>query len=876
MTGLREAFGVGLSLAALTAPSARAGDPQVCDAGESPDIIVGDIQEAARWGQVDGITAYSFGRYACNSGTCWVSWFQNTNQHPVVGYNMYRLKSVDGASRLEQIGMSWLKHEYFALSALLCFADCQSTDGTHLGVHCADASSASLMGQQSNLGPRSQVNPATGEFPYPWTAPPPPPTIGRRCQVHNVDLDPALNPGALYFAEVQFIAPDDALAGNGNNNASYRRINVGSAPAFNIALAGTTQRERAGIRAWKEHGLGVGIPDPNVQEQDIHVPGDGLFMLAAKATDLGTGFWHYEYAVQNLNSHRSARSFSVPFPLGTQVQNAGFHDVDYHSGEPYDLTDWTISLSVNTITWSTHSFDQNENANALRWGTLYNFRFDADVAPVQSTVILGLFRPRSPTEVSATVIAPPPGSPDCKTNGIDDASDLASGTSRDCDTDGVPDECQLAGNDCNADGTPDPCQFAGSDCNSNGTLDDCELDCNSNGTADDCELAAGSAADCDADGVPDECELDCNHDGAPDPCEPGTLVFADDFETDQGWTVENVEPVAGIWERADPQQTVYNSVVVQPEFDSPLGTGTLCYVTDGRGPITSSYDVDYGPTRLTSPTLDLSGGPATLRYAYWFHTVLGQPDDMVVEVSNDDGATWVPIRSHEPSAGAWRAQRLVLEHFIVRTDRMRFRFSVSDPDNDSFTEGLVDDVVVTTHGCPAAPTASIVSAVSRHGCDLALIPGVVSEPRQLGVSEVRISFDIPPGAPGPGSIAVEQATCSTPVFAPYSGASLPAASRFGNDVAITFQPALENAATYRIALGPPITSIGGQHVELRALIGDVNGDGLANATDRSVVVGVWTGSGFDCRTDLDGDGLTNALDRSIVVGAWTGPQNCAP
>jgi len=46
---------------------------------------------------------------------------------------------------------------------------------------------------------------------------------------------------------------------------------------------------------------------------------------------------------------------------------------------------------------------------------------------------------------------------DCNNNGIDDAVDIANGTSQDCQPDGVPDECQLVGNDCNADGVPDEC-----------------------------------------------------------------------------------------------------------------------------------------------------------------------------------------------------------------------------------------------------------------------------------------------------------------------------------------------------------------------------------------------------------------------------------
>ena len=51
----------------------------------------------------------------------------------------------------------------------------------------------------------------------------------------------------------------------------------------------------------------------------MQIPGDGLFILASKVTDLGDGSWHYEYALHNLNSHRSARAFRVPIPDGGHV-----------------------------------------------------------------------------------------------------------------------------------------------------------------------------------------------------------------------------------------------------------------------------------------------------------------------------------------------------------------------------------------------------------------------------------------------------------------------------------------------------------------------------------------------------------------------------
>jgi hypothetical protein len=134
-----------------------------------------------------------------------------------------------------------------------------------------------------------------------------------------------------------------------------------------------------------------------------------------------------------------------------------------------------------------------------------------------------------------------------------------------------------------------------------------------------------------------------------------------------------------------------------------------------------------------------------------------------------------------------------------------------------------------------------------------------------------------PGGPGANPVTIEQATCAAPGYVPYSGASTSSATIAGNALVLTITPGLENARTYRISLNGEVTSIPGQFAEVRGLLGDVNGDGFANATDRSVVVGVWTsGSPFGCATDLDGNGATNATDRSIVVGSWTSGQNCAP
>ena len=80
--------------------------------------------------------------------------------------------------------------------------------------------------------------------------------------------------------------------------------------------------------------------------------------------------------------------------------------------------------------------------------------------------------------------------------------------------------CGTCGADCNSNGIPDDCDIAGGteDCDENGVPDSCELaerDCQPNGVVDACDIAEGTSTDLNGNGLPDECE-DCNSNGVPD------------------------------------------------------------------------------------------------------------------------------------------------------------------------------------------------------------------------------------------------------------------------------------------------------------------------------------------------------------------------
>ncbi len=416
-----------------------------------PDVLVGGVGEGGgepvgmvTYGVVSGIRAYAVGTTSCNAGSSVLQWTDCANPanpvcqaHPVIAQNLFRLHN----GRIEHIGQAWLKHGFCALSESWCagddgfpYAACSPTNCDTLGLGCSDPYVSGLNGGiNNNGGPKSDVNAYTGDFQYPVPfLPSGNATIRGRLQVHESDLSTTNFPGARFFVEGHYVAADDHVAGNGRNNASYRRVAFSGAtfaPSFPDG-GDSTVREKPAIYAWRDDPVNG---DPNVVIKTIALQDDGLFYIAYLVTDNGDGTWDYEYAIHNLYSHRSAWSFSVPVPPGVSITNQGFHDVDYHSGEPHSNTDWSMAVGGGAVTWSSEAYTGpapggNElTANALRWGTLYNFRFTANTGPVNGNATLSLFRPGVASDPTPLVLVP----------------------------DAAPDVCLTVLGDANADGVAD-------------------------------------------------------------------------------------------------------------------------------------------------------------------------------------------------------------------------------------------------------------------------------------------------------------------------------------------------------------------------------------------------------------------------------------
>lgn len=290
------------------------------DAG--PDLICSQITQGQTYGAVGDYQSYSFGDVTCNIGDAPFTYNANTNDHPVFASTIYRLS--DG--RFEQIGLGFVAHTFLPLQGNACGLGCNAGGLGMLGDGCSDTITPGLAGGQSNLGPRIEIDPWTGDFAYPFT------TINetgdatyKRVKARISDLS---DTSALYFIETQYISNEETDADKRNNNASYRRVSF--TPASNTPqMQGDTFAQRSVIHAWRDHGLGPDMPDPEVLISSVSLPGDGVVHIGSRSTDLGDGTWRYDYAVQNQNASPGINALRIPLGFNRKVTNPTFHDVDY-------------------------------------------------------------------------------------------------------------------------------------------------------------------------------------------------------------------------------------------------------------------------------------------------------------------------------------------------------------------------------------------------------------------------------------------------------------------------------------------------------------------------------------------------------------------
>jgi len=405
-----------------SAPRAEQAAPERISQG--PDMITGEVGPAygsgfGQFGSSGTQVGLAMGSGLCNAGSVPVDVFAmpNTN-HAIIPENLYRMSG--GASnndRFEQIGHSWVKHMFGAAERNDCGFGCIVTapcptcappEPTHLAVGCSDIYDATQFAVQESLSSRAWVNPFTGVFSensrdhtgHVHTG------TSHLLLVESNDLNTTLNAGATYYAEVQYLGPHEYAwcqthPGECNmfNNVSYRQFNVTGTTSFTFAPVGETVRMTPAINAWTGATVNPIEPEPGI---------DGRGFIAYKVTNPSPGVWHYEYALYNMNLDRAIQSFNVPLGCGVTVNNPEFHAPLNHPGFPNDGTlggaglsnaAWSSTRTADALSWGSQTFAENQNANAIRWGTLYSFRFDSNQPPQATNATIGFFKTGSPVLV---------------------------------------------------------------------------------------------------------------------------------------------------------------------------------------------------------------------------------------------------------------------------------------------------------------------------------------------------------------------------------------------------------------------------------------------------------------------------------------------
>jgi hypothetical protein len=308
----------------------------------------------------------------------------SNDQHPFLIWNMYRLNA-DGS--IDQIGRSGVKHAFLTINAG-CLDSCNEFDS--LGRGCGDTYGSGNNDSPGDMGPRSEIVPASGTWGRcgsiwdpnctgsqhsngngTWT---------QRMQVHESQIDPAANPGATYMMESWYVAREDI-------NIENSMATINGTPHYTSnswSLNGQTNFKLGpAVNRW----VSPTSPAANTLNSAI-TNAEGHARVAVKAIDNGDGTWRYIYAVENLDfaravvqppdngpdprvvSNKGFDSFSVPIPAGATVSG-----ITFHNGTVDGSGQWTVSTSGNTVTWTA------PGTNTLDWGSMYTFSFTVNAAP---------------------------------------------------------------------------------------------------------------------------------------------------------------------------------------------------------------------------------------------------------------------------------------------------------------------------------------------------------------------------------------------------------------------------------------------------------------------------------------------------------------
>jgi len=174
------------------------------------------------------------------------------------------------------------------------------------------------------------------------------------------------------------------------------------------------------------------------------------------------------------------------------------------------------------------------------------------------------------------------------------------------------------------------------------------------------------------------------------------IAFADDFESDQGWTTANLGASSGDWQRGVPVDD--GGWDHDPSSDGD-GSGSAFLTENQNG----NTDVDGGAVELTSPGIDMSAGNVLVSYRYFLRLTNDDGvDRLLVEASsNGSNGPWTTIAVHDTNGGlSWRSHSIdMTTSGVALTANVALRFTANDGDAQSIVEAGVDGLEVASISC---------------------------------------------------------------------------------------------------------------------------------------------------------------------------------
>lgn len=351
----------------------------------------------------------------------------DNDQHPNLIWNLYR---IDANNRIEQIGRSGVKHAFVTTNS-----GCSSgpgsggSTGAILGRSCSDTYGTGNNDSNNDLGPRSEIIPATVEWGRCGSIFDPecdltPNTNGGNTSYSQrmITRESQITAGGTYYMESWYLVREDV---NIYNTMASRPVTFNFGSSWSMTN-GTPQLLGPVINRW----VSPTTSNPNQKNVEIASP-EGHTRVAVNVVDLGNGTWRYDYAVMNFDFARAVTQgtgkysddsdpamrfrvihnfgfdrFSVPLPDGVTVSSLEFNDGELDAGN-----DWSATTTGGSVTWSAPANPSPPAStpavlNPLNWGTMFRFSFIANQAPTAADIDLHVAQSGVPASYTAAVLAP--------------------------------------------------------------------------------------------------------------------------------------------------------------------------------------------------------------------------------------------------------------------------------------------------------------------------------------------------------------------------------------------------------------------------------------------------------------------------------------